>query len=123
MNIFRALTILVMLAASACTHTPAACQSTLNIADLPAAMGEGVAAQPVYSGGGVKGWRIYNTRRSDQLTAQGITSGAMMTHVCGVPAGDIYAKGGSICCPVDTSREVEVTFQVNDQERKVMIKR
>jgi hypothetical protein len=67
----------------------------------------------------LRGWRIYNTRSSDQLTTQGIDEGALMTHVCGVPAAEIFNKGGEVCCSVDTSREVEVTIKGG----KLLIKR
>lgn len=119
----RSLIILTMFVAGASASEPHTCQSSLTIADVVAAMGKGVAAQPVFAGGSVKGWRLYNVNRSDQLVALGIQSGTMMTHACGIPASEITAKGGNICCNVDASREVEVTFKVADNENKVMIKR
>ena len=119
----KSLMVLAMFAFGACAHDPQGCQTSLTSVDVTAAMGEGVAAQPVYAESSVKGWRIYNTHRSAQLTAQGIVSGTLMTHVCGIPVREISAKGGNICCKVDASREVEVTFQVADHERKIKIKR
>jgi len=86
-------------------------------------MGSGVAIQPVFSASTVKAWRIYNVRNSDQLRAQGIGEGSMLTQVCGVPVGEIHAKGGAICCRADVSREFEVTFDVAGQEKKLMIHR
>jgi hypothetical protein len=71
----------------------------------------------------LKGWRIYNTDKSAQLTARGITSGTLMTQVCGIPANDIFAKGGNACCEVDASREVEVTLRISDNETKILVKR
>jgi hypothetical protein len=119
----RTLMIVALLAAGGCAQKPEACMSSLNLADVVAAMGEGVAAQPVFAKGGVKGWRLYNTHLSKQLMAQGITPGALMTQVCGIPAREISAKGGGICCSAGASREVEVTINVADQERKVRINR
>ena len=99
------------------------CQSTMSFTDAIAAMGAGVAAQPVFKGDGVIGFRLYNTHRSDQLTRQAIKSGNMMTHVCGVPASEIYVRGGSICCKSDASRGFEVTFQIAGETRKIVIRR
>lgn len=99
------------------------CVSGLSNADLVAAIGAGVAFQPVFAGGSVKGFRLYNIHHSAQLTAYGISTGALMTQVCGVPAREIFANGGNICCNVDASREFEATFQLADGERKFLIKR
>jgi len=99
------------------------CVSTLSNADLVAAIGKGIAIQPVFARASVKGFRLYNIHHSAQLTAQGISTGSLMTHVCGVPANEIYAKGGNICCNVDASRQFEVTFQLADGERKLTIYR
>lgn len=114
--------ILAMFAVGASAQEPG-CQSTLSMADAIAAMGAGVAAQPVFKGGGLIGYRLYNTRRSDQLTRQAINSGDLMTHLCGVPASEIHKKGGSICCPRDASKGFEVTFRIADEERKIVIQR
>ena len=46
-----------------------------------------------------------------------------MTHVCGIPAFEIFVKGGEICCSVDTSREVEVTIKSPDFDGKIRITR
>jgi hypothetical protein len=115
--------LVAMFGVGAAAHEPGACQSSLSIKDAVAAMGEGVAVQPVFARGGVKGWRLYNTRNSDQLTTQAINPGDLVTHVCGVPISEIDAKGGEICCNVDTTCEFELTFKFDDHERKVLIKR
>jgi len=119
----RSLMIFAMFAVGASAHEPNKCQTSLSIADVSTAMGAGVAVQPVFSNGGLKGWRIYNTGKSRQLTAQGINSGTLMTHVCGIPANEIFAKGGDACCEVDASREFEVTLLISDIETKILIKR
>ena len=102
---------------------PSGCQSSLSVGDVAAAMGAKVRAQPVFSDGGLKGWRIYETRASAQLTAQKIIEGSLMTHVCGIPAREIFAKGGDICCTVDASREIEVTFESSGHEGKLLVRR
>ena len=114
--------ILVVFAVGACVHKPSSCPN-LNIRDVAPAMGAGVAIQPVFTASTVKGWRIYNVRNSDQLKAQSIADGTMLTHVCGVPAGEIHANGGAICCSTDASREFEVTFDIAGQARKFMLRR
>jgi len=114
--------VLVLFGVGACAHKPPSCPN-LNSRDVAPAMGAGVAIQPVFSAGTVKGWRIYNLRSSDQLRAQGIGEGSMLTQVCGVPVGDIHAKDGAICCSADASREFEVTFDIAGQEKKFMIRR
>ena len=113
---------LAMVGVGACAHKPLACPN-LNSSDVAPAMGAGVAIQPVFAASSVKGWRIYNVRNSDQLKAQGIGDGSMLTQVCGVPVRDIHAKGGAICCRADVSREFEVTIDVAGQEKKFMIRR
>jgi len=112
-----------MVGMGAYAQEPSHCQSTLTFADLTDAMGAGVTIQPVFAGGVVKGFRLYGTRNSAQLTKAGVNPGALMTHVCGVPAGEIYANGGQICCNVDASREIEVIIKFPDLDWKVVIKR
>jgi hypothetical protein len=123
MNTIRPLLILTMIAAVASAAEPDTCHSSLTMNEVITAMGTGVAAQPVFALGTVKGWRLYNVRHSAQLMAHGVPTGTMMTHVCGVPAQEIRAAGWNVCCNVDVSREVEVTFQIAEQETKVLIKR
>jgi uncharacterized protein (DUF433 family) len=117
------LTILAMFAAGASADESGECRSTLTITDVAHAMGAGVAAQPVFAGDRVKDWRIYGMRKSTQLTAQEINDGALMTHVCGMPANEIYTRGGEICCKVDTSSEIEATFKTADGDMRVRIRR
>lgn len=104
----RSMMVLVVFGMAACAHKPTSCPN-LNSRDVAPAMGAGVAIQPVFTASTVKGWRIYNVRNSEQLKAQGIADGSMLTQVCGVPAGEIHANGGAICCSTDASREFEVT--------------
>jgi len=117
------MTLLVaMLGLGACAHKLPSCPN-LNSGDIAPALGAGVAMQPVFAASTVKGWRVYNLRNSDQLRAQGIGEGSMMTQVCGVPVAEIHAQGGAICCSTDVSREFEVTFHVDGQDRKLKIRR
>jgi len=120
---FRSLIALVAMFAVGASAQEPSCASSLSIGDVIAAMGTDVLGQPVFADGGLRGWRIYKTSNSGQLTALGIGEGSLMTHVCGVPAREIFAKGGSICCHADTSREVEVTFRIAGQEGKISIRR
>jgi len=102
---------------------PSGCLSSLTLADVAAAMGAKVRVQPVFSDGALKGWRVYETRNSSQLSAQEIIEGSLMTHVCGIPAREIFAKGGDVCCTVDASREVQVTFKFSEHEKQFTLRR
>lgn len=95
----------------------------LSYRDMLAALGGKLAVQAVYSQGGVKGWRLYNTDTSGQLTAQGIGQGAMVTHVCGIPVREITSEQADICRGADVSREFELTILERDQPRRVVIRR
>jgi hypothetical protein len=112
----------VVFGVGACAHKPPACPN-LDSSEVAPAMGAGVAIQPVFAASAVKGWRIYNVRYSDQLRAQGIGDGSMVTHVCGIPVREIHALGGAICCSADVSKEFEVTFDIAGQEKSFMIRR
>jgi hypothetical protein len=46
-----------------------------------------------------------------------------MTHVCSIPASEVFVTKGDICCPVDTSREFEVTFAMRGEIKKYLIAR
>ena len=118
---FAALLSLAALTTVASADDSNACESNLTVADLPAAMGGDLRIQPVHSPTGFRGWRVYGTDTSTQLTAHGIGQGSLITQVCGVAAREIESGGGRICCSVDASREFEVRFQVADQERTVLI--
>ena len=118
----RSMMVLAVSGIAACAHKPPSCPN-LNSRDIAPAMGAGVAIQPVFAAGAVKGWRIYNLQNSAQLTAQGISEGSMVTEVCGVPVAQIHAKGGAICCSTDASREFEVTFHIAGEDKKLKIRR
>jgi hypothetical protein len=119
----RSMMVLMAMFAVGASAQERSCATSLSNADLVAAIGAGVAFQPVFAGGNVKGFRLYNLRHSAQLTAQGIDNGALMTHVCGVPASEIHARRGNACCSLDASRQFELTFQLADGERKLTIRR
>jgi hypothetical protein len=114
---------LAMLTTGASAHKNDGCVSTLTMDDVGAAIGKDVRIQPVFANGQQKGWRIFGASSSTQLNAQGIRDHSLMTHVCGVPANDVFARKGDICCSVETSREFEVTFEVRDEIRKRLITR
>jgi hypothetical protein len=119
----RSLTTLTLLAAAAASAQDAGkCRSNLHIRNVAAAMGPDVRIQPVFAGNGLKGWRVYGTRTSAQLGAHSIATGSLMTQVCGMTAGEIFLKDGAICCGGDPAKEFSVTFQVADQDKKVLIK-
>jgi hypothetical protein len=102
---------------------PGQCKALLSIAEVATAMGRDVRIQPVFANGGLKGWRLYQSGASKHLVALGISPGSLMTHLCGVPAREIFANQGDACCPVDVSREFEVTIEVGGAGTKVLIKR
>jgi hypothetical protein len=114
---------LALFATGASAQESSACKSNLSMTDVAAAMGAGVTFQPVFAGAGIRGWRLYGTRNSAQLTRAGVNPGALMTHVCGVPADEIRARDHQICCNVDTTCEFEVTIKFPDLDWKVVIKR
>lgn len=99
------------------------CQSSLSLAEVAAAMGPKVTLQPVFANQGLRGWRIYNVQGAGQLEAQGITSGALMTHICGKPANELFRNEGSLCCDQDASIRFEVTLRVMGAEKKATIVR
>lgn len=119
----RALIALATLTAVATADEPKACVSTVNMGALAPMLGRGVSIQPVFAGGGVKGWRFYNVRNAPQLMAHGIQDGTLMTHVCGVPAKDIAANQNLACCPADTSSGISLTFTTSEGDRVVRIQR
>lgn len=114
---------LATLATGAPAQQPATCDSLLTFSDVSAAMGGSVRFQPVFGRDGVKGYRLYGTSRSPQLSAMKIGEGTMMTHLCGVAAKQIDANGSQICCRGDTTREFEVVLVIEAQEKRVVIKR
>jgi hypothetical protein len=99
------------------------CKATLTMDEVSAAFGAKVGVQPVFSGGGLKGWRLYNVRESSQLLASGIREGEMMSAICGVPGREVFADEGNACCGVDVADEFEVTFQRAGKEMKVVVQR
>ena len=121
-NIRSAMVLVAMFGLGACAHKPPSC-TTLHVNEVAPAMGAGVALQPVFTGGSVILWRVYNLRNSDQLRAQGIGEGSTLKQVCGVSVGEIQATGSATCCGADSSREFEVTFEIAGQEKKFMIHR
>jgi hypothetical protein len=108
---------------SAGAAAPKECKSMLGIDDVATALGKDVRIQPVFSGGGLMGWRLYNVRASKQLSALGIPEGSLISGLCGVPAREVFANHGEACCPVDVSRQFEATIRVAGQNTKVFINR
>jgi hypothetical protein len=108
---------------AAAARKSAGCTSTLPLVDVTAAMGEDVRPQPVFTGGELKGWRLYGTWNSAQLRAHGIREGSLMTRVCAVPAREIFVNDANACCEVDTSKKFDVTFQRANDEIQVSINR
>lgn len=113
----------LILAAAASANKDGACKSLLTVNDVHAAIGKGTRLQPVFAGGKQKGWRVYGVASSAQFASHGIAESSLMTHVCGIPASTVFETKGDICCPVDTSREFEVTFQIAGETKKYLIAR
>lgn len=99
------------------------CKSTLPMQEASAAMGEGVLIQPVFANGELRGWRLYGIRNSEQLRTRGITEGSLVTHVCAVPAREIFVNDNAACCSVDASKQFELTIQVSGKPTQVSISR
>jgi hypothetical protein len=98
-------------ALAASERKSAGCASTLLLQDVAAAMGNGVRQQPVFANGELKGWRLYGIRNSAQLRTRGIAEGSLMTHVCGVPAREIFVNDSEACCAVETSKQFDLTIR------------
>jgi hypothetical protein len=116
------LTLAILATAAASAQDAGKCQSTLHIRNVASALGPEARIQPVFSDKGLKGWRVYGIKSSAQLGAHSIPAGSMMTHVCGVAAGQIFMSDGKICCGGDAAKEFEVTFQIAEQPRKILIR-
>jgi len=116
-------TIFLVLATAAVAVEPQNCKTMLTPPDIAAALGQGVRIQPVFSGGGQRGWRLYNVRSSRVLSASSIPEGSLMTHVCRVHARDVFVAGGDVCCAMDASREFEATVLVMGKERSIRVQR
>jgi len=58
----------------------------------------------------VTSWAIFLVERSPALAAQGVSKGARVTSVCGVPVSEIEEGGASLCCarPVTDSLEAVI---------------
>ena len=108
---------------AAAERKSAGCASTVSLQDVTAALGEGVRAQPVFADGGLKGWRVYGTSTSAQLSARGMGEGSMMTHVCGMPAREMFVNEASACCAADASKKFDVTFRRSGEEIQLSIAR
>ena len=112
----------ILLTTLASAQDPKACASRLSLGELAPSMGGSVRIQPVFALGDLKGWRLYGTTQSPQLSSHGIGEGSLMTAICGVPAREL--KGAQdVCCPLDVSREFDVTFELRDGEKKITIVR
>src|SRR5688500_20177992 len=71
-----------------------ACPASVGVQEIAAALGTDIRIQPVFSPEGLKGWRMYGPGTQEQLQAQGIREGSLMTRICGALARDIQASGG-----------------------------
>ena len=115
---------LIMLAMAVCAVGSDKCRSTLTDADVAYALGPKVRIQPAFSNGEMKGWRVYGTQDSKQLAEHAISEGSLLTHVCGIPANEVFKNKGIACCEVETSREFQVRISDwNGNEKKFPIKR
>ncbi|MBC8025149.1 MAG: hypothetical protein H7Y89_04105 [Steroidobacteraceae bacterium] len=122
-TLIRSSVLIPLLAATASAQQPDACEPNVTVAQAIAAMGADIQVQPVFSPQGLKGWRLYWSGARERLDSRGIKVGSLMTHVCGVVAHDVEASGLSVNCSAIASCQIEVTFQVNKAERKVLLKR
>ena len=98
------------------------CPSGLTMKEVVAAIGPGVSIQPVLAGGGTRGWRLYGTDKSQVLSAAAIRSGSLLVRVCGEAAAVIVAQDYQVCCH-PASGDIELTFAIGDEQRKVVIRR
>jgi hypothetical protein len=115
--------ILFAMLANASAQSPAACEPSVKFNQVIAAMGSDIRVQPVFSPEGLKGWRLYWGAAPERLATRGIKAGSLMTHICGFAARDVEASGQSANCGAIESCQIEVSFQVDGAERKVLLKR
>jgi hypothetical protein len=99
------------------------CPASVGPTEIAAAMGPDIRIQPVFSPEGLKGWRIYGVKRTEQLRTQGLGEGALITHICGNLARDVEASGGKVTCKGASPCQYEVTFAIEGKERTVLVKR
>ena len=129
MNTFTRSVVLALLSAAATVAAQDSakagehCPASVGPTEIAAAMGPDIRIQPTFSPEGLKGWRIYGAKRTEQLRAQGIGEGSLMTHICGVVARDVEASGGKVTCQFATACQYEVTFHLDGKEKTVSIQR
>ncbi len=115
--------IFLALAVAACAHNANACRWGLPWNDVSVAMGSSVTFQPVFANQQQRGWRLYGTAESEKLKAVAISEGSLMTHICGVPANEVFINKGDICCVQDPSRQFEVRIRSGGKDRTLVIER
>ena len=117
------LIVLVLFTSGAFARESNSCLTTMNMREVPRALGEGVMLQPVYGAKTFRGWRLWGIRKSPQLAAEGLPEGALVSQVCGIAADEIFAEDGHICCGTDAAAEFSLSFQLDDQVKTVLFRR
>ncbi len=122
-TLIRSSILFALVSATASAQRSDACEPNITLEQAIAAMGPDIRVQPVFSPEGLRGWRLYWSGARERLDSGGIKVGSLMTHVCGVVARDVQASGHSVNCGAIESCQIEVTFQIDGSERRVLLKR
>lgn len=67
----------------------------------------------------VTAWTIYLVERSPELAAQGVSKGARVTSVCGVPVSEIEESGASLCCATPVTDSLEAVIVQDGKARTI----
>lgn len=86
----------------------------------PSAIGELLRAQPVFSGGSQKGYRVYPGRDRQQFVRLGLQPGDLITSVNGTPLDD-PARGNEILNTMNSSSSVAVTVERNGATQQLTL--
>jgi len=67
----------------------------------------------------VTSWAISLVERSPRLKAQGVSRGALVTSVCGVPVSEIEEGGASLCCGTPVTDRIDAVIVEEGKARTI----
>jgi hypothetical protein len=76
--------------------------------------------QPVFLGGGMRGWRVYEQQGRSVLPSRGLRQGDLVTHFCGATIEEIQSVSGSLCCDDAISDTVKLKLIRNGDATEVV---
>ena len=83
--------------------------------------GQKIRPQPVYSGGGLYGWRVYEEANSKVLPELGLRARDLVTHFCGVEVSSILDGNGENCCSIPPKDTVVLTIERDGQTVQIAV--